>query len=78
MEDAPSNQERPDALRTSRELIRRLEADGWHLHRKGPGDHLQFKHPHRPGKVTIDGQNRKDLPLGTVRSIYRQAGWPWK
>jgi predicted RNA binding protein YcfA (HicA-like mRNA interferase family) len=48
------------------------------VHRKGPGDHIQFKHPTKPGKVTVDGTNRKDLPLGTVRSIYRQAGWPWR
>lgn len=68
----------PPILRDSRDLIRRLVDDGWQVHRKGPGDHIQFKHPTKLGKVTIDGKNRKDLPLGTVRSIYRQAGWPWK
>lgn len=68
----------PSILRESRAIIRRLEAEGWFVHRKGPGDHIQFKHPTKPGKVTVDGTNRKDLPLGTVRSIYRQAGWPWR
>lgn len=67
----------PPILRNSRDIIRRLKAEGWTIHRKGPGDHIQFKHPTRPGKVTVDGLNRKDLPLKTVRSIYRQAGWPW-
>jgi predicted RNA binding protein YcfA (HicA-like mRNA interferase family) len=38
------------------------------------GDHHQFKHPERPGRVTVPHPNR-DLPAGTVRSIYRQAGW---
>lgn len=67
----------PPVLRDSRDIIRRLKADGWFVHRTGPGDHVQFKHPTLPGKVTVDGLNRKDLPVGTVRSIYRQAGWPW-
>lgn len=66
----------PSLLRESRLIIRRLLRDGWVDHRRGPGDHIQFKHPDRPGKVTVDGKNRKDLPIGTVRSIYRQAGWP--
>jgi predicted RNA binding protein YcfA (HicA-like mRNA interferase family) len=68
----------PPILRDCRDIIRRLKAEGWYIHRKGPGDHIQFKHPTKPGKVTVDGLSRKDLPEGTVRSIYRQAGWPWK
>jgi len=68
----------PNILRDSRDIIQRLLREGWYRHRNGPGDHIQFRHPDRPGKVTIDGERRKDLPLGTVRSIYRQAGWPWK
>ncbi|HBG99362.1 MAG: type II toxin-antitoxin system HicA family toxin [Rhodobacteraceae bacterium] len=59
--------------RNSRKLIRMLERDGW-TRVAVRGDHHQFKHPERPGRVTVPHPNR-DLPAGTVRSIYRQAGW---
>jgi predicted RNA binding protein YcfA (HicA-like mRNA interferase family) len=60
---------------SSRELIRRLEADGWFLV-EVKGSHHQYKHPTKPGRVTIPHPQR-DFPKGTYRSIYRQAGWPW-
>ncbi|WP_084539879.1 type II toxin-antitoxin system HicA family toxin [Azorhizobium doebereinerae] len=53
-----------------------LEQAGWALVRKGPGDHLQFKRPDLPGRVTLD-MGAKAIPTGTLRSIYRQAGWDW-
>ena len=59
--------------RNSRKLIRMLEKDGW-VPVAVRGDHHQFKNPGRPGRVTVPHPNR-DLPAGTVRSIYRQAGW---
>jgi predicted RNA binding protein YcfA (HicA-like mRNA interferase family) len=60
----------------SADVIRRLQADGWALHHV-KGSHHQFKHPHRPGKVTVP-HPRKDLPVGTLRGIFRQAGWEWR
>jgi len=60
----------------SAELIKRLKADGWYL-AATKGSHHQFKHPTKPGKVTIKHPS-KDLPTGTLRSIYRQAGWEWR
>jgi predicted RNA binding protein YcfA (HicA-like mRNA interferase family) len=36
----------------SRELVRLLEANGWRLVRVR-GSHHQFKHPNRPGLVTV-------------------------
>jgi predicted RNA binding protein YcfA (HicA-like mRNA interferase family) len=60
----------------TRDIIERLSNDGWVLKRKGPGDHRQFVHPDKPGKVTID-MGAKELPIGTLRSVYRQAGWTW-
>lgn len=56
--------------RDSRDIIRDLEADGW---RFIGGSHHHFKHPLKPGKVTIPHPKR-DLHPKTVRSIYRQAG----
>ena len=50
-----------------------LRDDGWKIKRKGPGDHVQFVHPAKSGKVTLD-MGASDIPMGTLRSIYRQAG----
>jgi predicted RNA binding protein YcfA (HicA-like mRNA interferase family) len=60
----------------SAEVIGRLEAEGWVLV-GGKGDHRKYKHPDRPGHVVVP-HPRKDLPTGTLRNIYRQAGWVWK
>jgi predicted RNA binding protein YcfA (HicA-like mRNA interferase family) len=38
------------------------------------GDHYQYKHPTKKGRVTIPHPN-KDTVVGTLGSIYRQAGW---
>ena len=59
--------------RNSKKLIKRLESEGWILVRV-KGDHHHFKHPDRKGLVTVAHPNR-DIPTGTVRSIYKQAGW---
>ncbi|WP_327023551.1 type II toxin-antitoxin system HicA family toxin [Megalodesulfovibrio gigas] len=56
----------------SREIIRRLEADGWEVVQTS-GSHWQFKHPEKPGRVTVPHPKR-DVPAGTLRSIERQAG----
>jgi HicA toxin of bacterial toxin-antitoxin, len=37
---------------SSRQAIRTIEADGWLLVRVA-GDHHQFRHPTKPGKVTV-------------------------
>jgi predicted RNA binding protein YcfA (HicA-like mRNA interferase family) len=58
-----------------REAIRLIEADGWYrLKIKSTGSHRQFKHPSKPGRVTIAGHLRDDLSPGTLNSILKQAG----
>lgn len=57
---------------SSREIIRRLKADGWTLIRVS-GSHHHFKHPTKPGIVTVP-HPAKDFPLGTLKSIERQSG----
>jgi len=59
--------------RDSRKLIRKLETEGWFVVTQR-GSHVQLKHAQKPGRVTVP-HPRRDLPTGTVRSIYRQAGW---
>lgn len=50
-----------------------LEADGWQLV-KTRGSHRQYKHPAKPGKVTVSGKPSVDVPPGTLNSILKQAG----
>ncbi|MBD2081671.1 type II toxin-antitoxin system HicA family toxin [Leptolyngbya sp. FACHB-17] len=55
-----------------RAVIKRLEADGWYLART-KGSHRQFKHSEKPGTVTVSGKLSVDVPIGTLKSIWRQA-----
>jgi predicted RNA binding protein YcfA (HicA-like mRNA interferase family) len=55
------------------EMLKLLEADGWYL-AATRGSHRQYKHPVKPGCVTVAGKLSADLPPGTERSILRQAG----
>jgi predicted RNA binding protein YcfA (HicA-like mRNA interferase family) len=55
-----------------REVIRLLEADGWYLVAI-KGSHRQYKHPTKPGRVTIAGHSGDDLAPGTLNSILKQA-----
>ena len=58
-----------------RDLIKRLKADGWVLDRQ-TGSHLQFRHPNKPGTVTVSagGKLSKNVPPGTLNSAMKQAG----
>jgi predicted RNA binding protein YcfA (HicA-like mRNA interferase family) len=42
-------------------VIKLLEADGWGLARQ-TGSHRQFRHPIKPGTVTVAGKPSVDLP----------------
>jgi len=49
-----------------------IEADGWYLARTR-GSHRHYKHPTKPGIVTIAGHPNVDIPKGTLNSILKQA-----
>jgi predicted RNA binding protein YcfA (HicA-like mRNA interferase family) len=55
------------------EIIKLLEDDGWYL-AATRGSHRQFKHPTKPGRVTVAGELSDDLHPKTRASILRQAG----
>ena len=59
--------------KNSKQVIKQLEADGWFLVRVR-GSHHQFKHPSKPGLVTVKHPD-SDIPAGTFNSIRKQAGW---
>jgi predicted RNA binding protein YcfA (HicA-like mRNA interferase family) len=58
-------------LTTSRDIIRRLEAEGWVLV-STKGSHHKFR---KGDRTVIVPHPKKDLPLGTARNIARFAGW---
>lgn len=57
---------------SSREVIRILMADGW-FEVNCVGDHHQFKHPVKPGKVTVV-HPEKDITIAMLKSIEKQSG----
>jgi predicted RNA binding protein YcfA (HicA-like mRNA interferase family) len=56
----------------SRDIIRMLEKDGW-VKVATKGSHHQYKHPKKPGRVTVP-HPKHDIPVGTLKSIIKQAG----
>ena len=56
----------------SRQVIKALKTDGWFEVRQ-KGSHKQFKHPTKPGLVTV-AHPSLDFPKDTLRSIERQSG----
>jgi len=56
-----------------RDVIKLVESDGWR-HVATKGSHRQYRHPVKPGRVTIPGHPGDDLHPGTLKSILTQAG----
>ncbi len=54
------------------DAIRLLEDDGWAL-AVTRGSHRQYKHPAKPGRVTVAGKPSDDLAPGTLNSVLKQA-----
>lgn len=57
-----------------REVIKRIEADGWYLLPGKKTSHRQYKHTTKPGKVTVPGSLSDELNPKTLKSIWEQAG----
>jgi len=55
------------------EVLRLLRDDGWLLF-VFRGSHRQFKHPSKPGRVTVSGKPSDEVAPGTLKSILKQAG----
>ena len=55
-----------------RDIIKLIEEDGWYPVNTR-GSHRQYKHPNKPGRVTIAGRLGDDLATGTLNSILKQA-----
>lgn len=61
-------------VESPKQVAKRLLADGW-TKRAGRGDHVNFVKAGRH-VVTLD-MGRREIPIGTLRAIYRAAGWTW-
>lgn len=57
--------------RDSRKIVKRLLAEGFEPV-SSKGSHHKFR---KGGQTVIVPHPKKDLPLGTARSIARMAGW---
>jgi predicted RNA binding protein YcfA (HicA-like mRNA interferase family) len=60
-------------LKSSRDIKRRLEEQGWIVERI-KGSHHIFRNPDT-GAIIVLPHPKKDLGTGLVRKIYKQAGW---
>lgn len=54
------------------ELIRRLEGDGWYRVRQR-GSHAIYRHPTKPGQLTVPVHPGKDIPSGTAARLLKSA-----
>ncbi len=55
------------------EIIKLIEHDGWYLVATR-GSHRQYRHPTKPGRVTIPGKPSRELYPELEKSILKQAG----
>jgi len=59
----------------TREVIKLVTDDGWYEIKTGGGSHRQYRHPVKPGKVTIPFHGwKEELNPKTLKSVKRQAG----
>jgi len=56
-----------------RELIKLLERNGWHEVRQR-GSHRIFKHPEIHDTISVPDHGNRDVPVGTLHTILKQAG----
>lgn len=57
-----------------REILKLLTDDGWYMVNQ-KGSHKQFHHSVKKGTVTVaHHQLNDDIPIGTLKSIKKQAG----
>ena len=56
-----------------REVLKLIKDNGWYLVTT-EGSHRQFKHPTKPGRVTVSGHPSDDVHPKTLKSMLAQAG----
>ena len=56
-----------------RDVLKLIADDGW-FQVAQKGSHRQFKHPEKPGRVTVAGHPSQEMDMGTLNNILKQAG----
>lgn len=59
-------------LYSSRQIIKVLEHEGF-IFISQKGSHIKYRKTGNPGLTVIVPANRKEIPMGTFRSILRQS-----
>ena len=54
-----------------REIVKKLELDGWYQARMR-GSHRVFKHPEKTG-IVVPGSFGDEVAIGTLKNIWKQA-----
>jgi len=54
------------------ELKKMVEEDGWYLYRTKK--HHVYRHPTKPGQLTISKNMRREVPKGTLMQVMKAAG----
>ncbi len=57
-----------------RDIVKMIEKDGWFMLARTATSHKHYKHPVKPGRVTIAGAPGDDLTPKMKSSILKQAG----
>jgi predicted RNA binding protein YcfA (HicA-like mRNA interferase family) len=57
----------------ARDIIKAIKADGWFEARATDG-HQHFRHPTKPGLVTVPMHRSADVKLPVLKSIEKQSG----
>lgn len=58
---------------SSKDIITRLKREGWEF-KNQTGSHTKWYNP-ETNKTVIVPHPRKDVPTGTLKQIFKQAGW---
>ncbi len=58
---------------TAREVVQALQRGGFYVHHV-KGSHYSLRHPDRLHLRVVVPFHRRDLPVGTMRAIIKQAG----
>lgn len=63
----------PPVPKKFREVRKALRKAGW-VHVRTKGAHEQWRSPSGSAVVTVSGQDNKDVPVGTLKSIRQVTG----
>lgn len=55
-----------------RDFIKLIEADGW-CYDHTTGSHRHYEHPTKKGAVSVSGKLGDEIPIGTLKMMFKQA-----